>query len=102
MEMISLPLHGPNPSVEEEKPVVDFVRLTAARWIGDLVLDLVVLLDEILHDAARFKKADHLAIGEGVCESGNAAIWIDLKKPRLFLGIGLDVDLVDFVREAAD
>lgn len=102
MKVISLSLHGPDPSIEEEEPVVNFVRLTATGGIGDLVLDFIVLLDEILHDAAGLKEADRLAIGEGVCKSGNAAVWIDLEKPWLFLGVGLDVDFVDFIGETAD
>ncbi len=102
MEVISLSLHGPDPSIEEEEPVVDFVSLAATGRIGDLVLVLIVLLDQVLHDAAGFEQADHLAIGKCVCESGNAAVWINLEKPGLFLGVGLDVDLVGFVRKAAD
>ncbi len=66
------------------------------------MLNLVVSLDEILHNAARLKKADHSAIREGVCECGNAAIWVDLEKLRLFLGVGLYIDFVDFVGEATE
>lgn len=66
------------------------------------MLDFIVLLDEILHDAAGLKESDRLAIREGVCESGNASVWIDREKPGLFLGVALDVDFVDFVGEAAD
>ena len=57
----------------------------------------VVLLDEILHNAARFEEADSLPVGEGVCQGRDAAIGVDGKEPRFFLRILGDVDCVGCV-----
>lgn len=100
MEMVGLSLHGSDAGIEEEKPVVDFIRLATTGWIGDLVLGLVVLLDEILHDAAGFEESNAFAVGEGVREGGDAAVGVDFEEPGLFLGVGLNVDIVGCVGEA--
>lgn len=77
MEVVSLPLHGAHASVEKEEPVVHFVGFATAGWVGDFVLGLVVLLYEVLHYAAGFEEADRFAVGECVCECGDAAVRID-------------------------
>lgn len=41
----------------------------------------VILLDEVLEDAAGFEEADFLAVWEGVCYSGDAAVGVDFEEP---------------------
>ena len=49
-EVVRLALHGANAGVLEEKPIVHFVTLARAGWVADFVVNVVVLLDEVLHD----------------------------------------------------
>lgn len=63
--MVRLALHRAHTGVLVEEPVVDLVVFRCTARIGDLVV-VVVLLDEVLEDAAGFKEVDLLAI-EGVC-----------------------------------
>lgn len=42
-------LHWADACVHEEEPVVYFVALAGAGWVGDFVMFLIVLLDEVLH-----------------------------------------------------
>ena len=65
-EVVCLPLHGADARVHEVQPVVGFVVFAGALRVGDFVGG-VVLLDEVLQDAAGFEEADLLPVGEGVC-----------------------------------
>lgn len=93
-------LHGSDTAVQKEQPVVDLVAFTAAGRVADLVLFLVVLSHEVLHDRAGFEETDHAAVGIGICEGGYTAIRIDLEKPWFLLSVLCDVDLMSLVREA--
>lgn len=64
-EVVRLALHRPHARVLIEQPVVDCVVLRGPLRVGDLVV-LVVLLDEVLQDAAGFEEVDGVAV-EGVC-----------------------------------
>lgn len=97
--MVSLPLHGPHARVLEEEPVVDFVGFAGSAWVRDLVV-LVVLLGEVLEDAAGFEEADLSAVCEGVGYGGDAAVGVYFEEPGLLLGAFADVDFVGFVGEA--
>jgi hypothetical protein len=66
-------------------------------WVRDFVV-LVVLLAEVLQDAARFEKANLLAIGEGVGYGWDAAVGIDFEEPGLSLRIFAYIDMLDFGR----
>ena len=72
----------------EPGPVVRLVVLPGAGWVGDLVLFLVVLLSEVLQYAAGFEEADSLAIGESVCDGGDATVRVDFEEPGFFLFVG--------------
>lgn len=50
--------------------------LARSCWEADLVV-AVVSLDQVLHNGPRFEDTDGLAIGEGVGQSWNSAIWVD-------------------------
>ena len=52
--------------VQEEKPIVRLVIFARAAGVADLMGVLVVLLGQVLHDAARLEKADGVAVGESV------------------------------------
>lgn len=58
----------------------------------------IILFDKVLQDAAGFEKADFFA-GQNICDCRDAAIRVYLREPRLFLFVGEDVGLVDFVKE---
>jgi hypothetical protein len=62
----------------------------------------VILLRKILQDASGFEQVDGLAIREGVCQSRNAAIGIDFKKPGFFLGVLLQVNFLNLVGKPND
>lgn len=95
-EVVCLSLHGSDARVEEEEPIVDLVGLTRALRVTDEMI-FVVLLDEILHDRARFEEPNHLPISEGVCQSRDSTIGINFEKPRLFLDVRLDIDMVRLI-----
>lgn len=65
-EMVRLPLHGAEAGVLEEEPVVDLVGFAGALRIRDFVV-WVILVREVLEDAAGFEEVDCLAVFEGVC-----------------------------------
>lgn len=58
---------------------------------------LVVLVDEVLEDGARFEETDLLAVGVSVCYGGDTSVWVDLEEPGFLLDIGGDVDVLGFV-----
>jgi hypothetical protein len=96
--MVRLSLHRPQARILEKKPIVHLVFLARATRVGDLVVR-VILINEVLEDRTGFEEVDGLAIGEGVGQSGNAAIRVNSEEPRLFL-LGLrEGDGVDLVRE---
>lgn len=43
----------------------------------------IILLCQVFEDAARFEQSDLLAITEGVRQSGDAAIGINLEEPAV-------------------
>ncbi len=94
-----LTLHRTHASVLEEQPVVHLIPPTTTLGVRDLVLGIVAF-NQILHDTARLKQIDGLAIGELVCQGWNAAIGVDGEKPILLLCVLADVDLLDLIREA--
>lgn len=59
--MVRLALHGPHAGVHEVEPVVGLVVLAGTLRVGDFVGG-VVLLDEVLQDAAGLEEADFLAV----------------------------------------
>lgn len=63
-EMICLALHRPHAGVLVKQPVINCVGLGCTLRVGDLVV-FVVLLDEVLQDAAGFEEVDGLVV-EGV------------------------------------
>jgi hypothetical protein len=73
--------------------------LPRSLGIADLVLG-IILLCEVLHDAAGFEEVDRLAIAEGVGQGRDAAVGVDSEEPGLFLGVFRDVDFVGLVGEA--
>ena len=95
-EMVCLSLHRSNPGIQKEEPVVDLVAFTRAFGIRDLVFR-VVLLDQVLHDATGLKKTNCSAVGEGICQSRDPSIGIDLEEPRFLLRVFGDVDRMGFV-----
>lgn len=58
---------------------------------------LVVLLNEILEDAAGLKEAYLLTIPKGIRDSRNSPIRVDLEEPRFFLSALADINVLDFV-----
>lgn len=48
-------------------------------------------------DRAGFEECNWGAIGEGVCQSGDATIGVYCEEPGLFLGVLGYVDFVDYV-----
>ena len=86
-EVIRLTLHGPNTGILKQEPIVHLVALARAGRVADFVLDVVILLDEVLHYGAGFEEADCAAIGEGVGEGGDAAVGVDTEEEGLFLGV---------------
>lgn len=76
-----------------------FHGFPAAARIADFVPG-VVSVDEILHDAAAFEDADFLPVGVGVCQGGNAAVWVDGREPGGFLLVRAHVDFTRRVWEA--
>lgn len=99
--MIGLTLHGSYARVHKEEPIVDLICFARSSRKADPVILGVILLDQVLHDTPRLKQVNSAAVRELVCESGDAAIGIDLEKPVFFLGIVLDVDFVGYVWKAA-
>ena len=95
-EVVCLSLHGSDARVEEEEPVVDLVRLTRALGVANEMI-FVVLLDEILHDRARLEETNNLPISEGVCQSRDSTIGVDFEKPRLFLDVLSEIDMVRLI-----
>ena len=81
-EVVRLALHGAHAGVHEVEPVVGLVVLAGALRVGDFVGG-VVLLDEVLQDAAGFEEADFLAVWEGVCYGGDAAVGVDFEEPAV-------------------
>ena len=77
-------------------PVVDFIELSCATWVGDFVV-LVILIYEVLLNASRLKQINRLAIGESVRQSWDTAIGVDLQEPWLLLRVLRDVNLGYFV-----
>lgn len=65
--MVGLTLHENKSRVLDENPIVDFVLFSGAVRIGDLVV-FIVLLGEVLKDAARFEKEHLLPVSKGVCD----------------------------------
>jgi hypothetical protein len=65
--MVGLTLHGAQSGILEEDPVVHFVLFSGALRVGDFVV-FVVLLGEVLEDAARFEEIYSLPIGENICD----------------------------------
>lgn len=53
----------------------------------------VIAVREVLQNGAAFKDADGLAIGESVCEGGDATIGVDLEEPRLLLGVFANLNI---------
>lgn len=96
-----LPLHRTNTGVLKEQPVVDFVRLPGTLGEADPVLGIIAVY-QVLHDASRLEEIDCLAIRERVSQGGYTAIRIDGTKPRFFLGVFANLDLVDLVGNAVD
>ena len=47
----------------------------------------VIAVDEVLQDGTALENTDGLAVGEGVGQGGDAAVGVDLEKPRLLLGV---------------
>lgn len=64
-EMIRLALHRPHAGVLVEEPIINCVVFWRTLRVGDLVV-FVVLLDEVLQDAAGFEEVDGSVV-EGVC-----------------------------------
>ena len=95
-EVVRLALHWAHTSIQEEEPVVDFVAFTRPFRIGDDVFS-VVLLDQVLHDAAGLEKPDHLAVGKAIRQSRNPAVGVDFQEPRFLLRILGDVNRMGFV-----
>lgn len=83
-EMVRLALHRAHAGVHEIQPVVHLVVFAGALREGDLVI-IVVLFDEISQDPAGLEEADLLAVREGVCQCGDAAIRIDFEEPSELL-----------------
>lgn len=81
-EVVCLALHGANTGILEEEPVGHLVVFTGALGEGNLVVG-VVLLHQILQDAAGLEQADRLAVGELVCQGWDTAIGVDLEKPAV-------------------
>ena len=61
---------------------------------------LIILFYEILHNRARFEKANGFPIRERICQSWDSAIGIDLEEPGFLLDILLDLDGMGLVWEA--
>lgn len=59
----------------------------------------VVLVDEVLHDAAAFEDADRLAVGVHVGQGWDAAVGVDGGEPGRFLLVGRGVYFADRVGE---
>lgn len=95
-EVVRLALHWAHTSIQKEEPVVDFVAFTRPFWIGDGVFS-VVLLDQVLHDAARLEKTDHLAVGKGIRQCRNPAVGVDFQEPRFLLRVLGDVNRMGLV-----
>ncbi len=98
-KVIGLALHRAQAGVLEEEPVGHLVVFTRARGKADTVVT-VVLLDQILEDAAGLEDADRLAVGEGVGDGRDAPVRVDLEEPRLLLSVGRDVDVLNLVGQA--
>ena len=98
-EVIGLPLHGTDTSVQEEQPVIHLVVLACAWREADLEV-LVISGYDVLHHAARLEEADLLAVIEGVCHGRNATVGVDLEEPWFLLCVLRDVDPVNIVWEA--
>ena len=60
----------------------------------------VVAVDEILHDATTFEDAVLFAVGVGVGQGWDAAVWVDGCEPGRFLLVARHVDLAGGVGEA--
>jgi len=78
-------------------PVSNLIRFSGAFGEADLVLGIITVY-QVLHDTARLEEIDGLAIRKCVGQRWNAAIRIDGTKPRLFLGVFANFDLVNLVR----
>ena len=74
-------------------------ELPASGRKADLVV-VVVLRHQIQHDAAALKDTDGLAILEFVRDCRDAAIWVNLEEPWLFLSVLRELDLCHLVRQA--
>lgn len=53
---------------------------------------LVVFINEVLHDGTALKQTDLLAIRNGIRQSRDTAIGVDLKEPWLLLGVFADIN----------
>ena len=67
--------------------------------IRDLVLRIVVV-GQVLQNAAGFEDIDRLPVGKRISYGRNAAIRVNFKKPWLFLLVFAELELLDFVWEA--
>ena len=92
-------LHGSQPSILEEQPVVHLVPFTATLGVRNLVLGIVAL-NKVQHDASRLEQVDRLTVGELVSHCRNSAIGVDGEEPVFLLRVFADVDLLDLVRKA--
>lgn len=80
--MVGLSLHRSHPGIHNGQPIVDLIMLLRALREANLMILLIVLLDQILHDASQLEEPNRLTICESVRESGDAAIRIDCKEFR--------------------
>lgn len=76
-----------------------FIILSSPLRIRDLVLRIVVV-GQVLQNAAGFEDIDRLSVGKRISYGGNAAIGVNFKKPWLFLLVFAELELLDFVWEA--
>jgi hypothetical protein len=95
VEVVGLTLHRTEPGILEDDPIADFVLLSGAMRVGDLLI-LVVLFGEILEDAAGLEEGYLLSVAEGICDGWNASIVFDLEEPGLLLGVFANIDMLDF------
>ena len=82
----------------EEQPIVTLIILPTTPWETYLML-LIILLSQIHEYTPALEQPDCLAIFKSVGERWDAAIGVDLEKPRFFLLVGGDVDVFGLVGE---
>lgn len=59
----------------------------------------IVVIGQVLQNAAGFEDIDRLSVGERISYGRNAAIRVNFKKPWLFLLVFAELELLDFVWE---